>query len=67
LTDGVTSSLLADGISDLSTARAMGLVPVNALQATSAVGHSPEIDDEFIVRHIASSRPNHTRKTLDDH
>ena len=41
--------LLADGVPDPNTTRAMGLVPVNALKATSVVGHSPDYDDEFII------------------
>jgi hypothetical protein len=43
----------------------MGLVPVNAQQATSVVGHRPVIDDEFLVTHLTSTRPNHLGKTSD--
>ena len=54
LPDGLTVNILADGVTDPNITRAMGLVPVNAPQATSVVGHSPEIDGEFRVTRIGN-------------
>ena len=33
--------------------RGMGLVPVNPQKVTSMVGHSPDIDNEFLVTHLS--------------
>jgi hypothetical protein len=44
--------ILADGAPDPNTTRAMGLVPVNAPQATSVVGHRPAADDEFTITRL---------------
>ena len=46
--------MMADGVADPNSTRAMGLVPVTAHQATSVVGHSPEIDGEFRVTRIGN-------------
>ena len=54
LADGITHHVLADGAAGPNTTRAMGLVPVNAPQATSVVGHSPDYDSEFVVTHISN-------------
>jgi hypothetical protein len=45
---------MTDGITTPNTTRAMGLVPVTAHQATSVVGHSPEIDGEYVVTRLNS-------------
>ena len=65
LPDGLTANILADGVTTPNITRAMGLVPVNAPQATSVVGHSPSIDDEFRVTHLISTRPNRLDKSSD--
>jgi hypothetical protein len=67
LPEGVTRQVLADGVADPYTTRAMGLVPVTAHQATSVVGHVPELDSEFVISRILSSRPNHDGKTSGGH
>ena len=51
--DGAAHTLLADGVPDPNTTRAMGLVPVNALKVTSVVGQGPDTDDEFVVTHLS--------------
>ena len=56
LSDWVSMNIGADGTSTLNTTRAMGLVPVNAPQATSVVGHTPEFDSEFVISRIASHK-----------
>ena len=55
--------ILADGVPDPNTTRAMGLVPVNALTVTSVVGQGPLLDDEFRVNRISSYKLNHPDKT----
>ena len=68
LPDWVLSNIMADGVADPNTARAMGLVPVNARKVTSVVGHSLEIDSEFVVTRIVSDGQNRNRprNTSDD-
>jgi hypothetical protein len=56
LSEWVSVYNLADGTQNLNTTRAMGFGSVNAPQATSVVGHSPEIDSEFIVTHLIGTR-----------
>ena len=65
LSDWGSSKILADGVSDPNTTRAMGLVPVNALKVTSVVGKGPDIEDQFTVNRISSSRLNRLGKTSD--
>ena len=58
-------NLLADGVPDPNTTRGMGLVPVNPLTATSVVGHSPDIDDEFVVTHLIGAGRQKDRRPDD--
>ena len=46
----------------------MGLVPVNAPQVTSVVGHRPATDDdEFVIRRLEVNRQlDHKAETSDD-
>ena len=45
---------LAHGTTSFNTTRAMGLVPVNAQQATSVVGLGSDIDDESDLTRLIS-------------
>jgi hypothetical protein len=59
-------NILADGVQNPYTTRAMGLVPVNAPKVTSVVGRDRELDDEFVETRLSFSRPDRMRESPDD-
>jgi hypothetical protein len=66
---------LADGILDHNTTRGMAMRPVNPLQVTSVVGHSPDDPGEYVVTRLRKDggktsdgrQVNDRRGNRDDH
>ena len=46
--------------------RGMGHGPVNPLQVSSMGGYDLDSDDEFVVTHLSSTRPDRDIKTSGD-